>query len=318
MCATNPPEKKPFNKPWLSVDDQVKKLADRGLIIEDENNAKAFLRHLGYYRFAGYLLAFEVSRHQYVSGTTFAHVQSAYEFDARLRDLLREGIELVEVDLCSAIAYSFGKQHGAFGHTKADNFHQQFGNFHGESEPVYHTQWLQWLRREANRSQEIFAQHFRRNHIEFPDLPIWAVSELMTFGQMARMVRALKRVERKQISDLYGLPESVLRSLVLHLTYVRNCCAHNLRLWDKKWAVQPEFPRHPDWQAPVLTTNKRVFATVLLIKQLLDSCTAIESAVESWRDRMTELLSQPPNLKSANTKLGLPTGWKNHPVWIQE
>ena len=312
------PEKKPFLKPWLSVDEQVKKLADRGLVVEDEDKAKAFLRHVGYYRFAGYLLAFEVSRHQYFEGTTFAHIQTAYEFDARLRDLFREAIELVEVDLCSTVAYSFGEKYGAFGHIDPNNFHPDFGNFHSEPEKVSHPEWLERLQKEANRSREIFAQHFRRKHTEFPDLPIWAATELMTFGQMSRMIRALKRIDRKQISDLYGIPERVLRSLVLHLTYVRNCCAHNLRLWDKKWAVQPELPKHGDWQSPKLETKKRVFATVLLVKQLLDSCTAIESAVGSWRDRMTELLSHPPNLENANTKLGLPDDWKQHPVWIQE
>ena len=310
--------KKPYLKPWLSVDDQVNKLASRGLIVEDEEDAKAFLRHVGYYRFAGYLLAFEVSRHQYVKDTTFAHIKAAYEFDARLRDLFREAIELVEVDLCSTVAYTFGKKYGAFGHLEKDNFHQQFGNFHGEPEKVFHPEWLERLQKEAKRSREIFAQHFRTRHTEFPDLPIWSATELMTFGQMSRMIRALKRVDRKQVAGLYGIPERVLRSLVLHLTYVRNCCAHNLRLWDKKWAVQPELPKHPDWQSPKLETKKRVFASVLLIKQLLDSCTAIEPAVESWRDRVTALLRQPPNLKNANTKLGLPKDWESHPVWIQE
>lgn len=311
-------QKKPYLKPWLSVDDQIKTLAARGLIIEDEQDAKAFLRHVGYYRFAGYLLAFEVSRHQYVEKTTFGHVKFSYEFDARLRDLFREAIELIEVDLCSTVAYLFGQKYGAFGHLDKNNFHQDFGNFRGEPEKVYHPQWLERLQKEAKRSREIFADHFRRKHTEFPDIPIWAATELMTFGQMSRMVRALKRVDRKQVADLYGIPERVLRSLVLHLTYVRNCCAHNLRLWDKKWAVQPELPNHGDWQPPVLKTKKRVFASVLLMKQLLDSCSAIEQPVTDWRDRMTVLLSQPPNIDNANIKLGLPKDWQSHPVWIQK
>jgi abortive infection bacteriophage resistance protein len=314
-CGT---AKQPYCKPWLSVDDQLNKLTDRGLIVEDAADAKAFLRHVGYYRFAGYLLAFEVARHQYVEGTSFGQVKAAYEFDARLRDLFREAIELVEVDLGANVAYSFGKKYGAFGHLDKNNFHQQFGNFPNDPDKVDHAQWLERLQKEAKRSREIFAQHFRNKHTEFPDLPIWAATELMTFGQMSRMIRALKRVDRKQIAGLYGIPEPVLRSLVLHLTYVRNCCAHHLRLWDKKWAVQPELPKHPDWQPPKLPTRKRVFATVLLIKQLLDSSSAIESAVESWRDRVTALLRQPPNLKTANTKLGLPKDWESHPVWIQE
>src|SRR5690606_4469614 len=125
-----------------------------------------FLSHLNYYRFSGYCLAFESQRHPFNGTTTFEDVVAAYHFDLILRDLLTEALEVVEVDLRAAIAYTFGQQNGAFGHVDPTNFFRQFK----------HKQWLDGLRHEATRSRELFIQHFQRTYDEFPDLPVWIVT----------------------------------------------------------------------------------------------------------------------------------------------
>lgn len=66
-----------YNKPWLSIEGQIRKLKSNGLEVSHEKAARLFLRHLNYYRFSGYGLAFETSRHQYRAGTTFEHVKAA-------------------------------------------------------------------------------------------------------------------------------------------------------------------------------------------------------------------------------------------------
>jgi len=40
----------PFEKPWLSIDDQIHKLKGYGLVITDETSASQFLQHINYYR----------------------------------------------------------------------------------------------------------------------------------------------------------------------------------------------------------------------------------------------------------------------------
>ena len=91
----------PYPKTWLSIEGQLQKLRTGGLQIEDDAVASDFLRHLNYYRFTGYGLAFERSRHCFLPGTTFGQIRQAYEFDRSLRDLFTESIELIELDLSS-------------------------------------------------------------------------------------------------------------------------------------------------------------------------------------------------------------------------
>ena len=115
-----------------------------------------------------------------MAGTTFEQIVDAYQFDLSLRDLVTEALEIIEVDLRAAIAYFFGQRYGAFGHTVATNFYAGFG----------HMDWLLRLQEEANRSSELFVTHFQQAYVEFPDLPVWMVTEVMSFGGLSLRVEA--------------------------------------------------------------------------------------------------------------------------------
>lgn len=226
------PPKLAFNKPWLTYSDQVALLQRRGLLIADPVAAAEFLSHINYYRFSGYCLAFESSRHQFATGVTFEQVAYSYEFDRVLRDLVTEALELVELDARTAVAHCFGQRHGAFGHINAALFFQRFG----------HANWLDKLRDEAKRSTEPFITQFARSYVEFPDLPIWMAAEVMSFGSLSFMFNGMNRVDQKQISARYHLQPQTLKSWLHHLVYVRNLCAHHARLWDRVFAIKADLP----------------------------------------------------------------------------
>ena len=121
-----PPVRISYTEAWLSVPDQVAKLQARGLQIPDLVDAVSFLYHVNYYSFAGHCLAFENPQHSFPVGITFEQIKFAYMFDMTLRDLLNEALELIEIDLCTAVAYSFGQTYGPFGHVDPTNFHRKF------------------------------------------------------------------------------------------------------------------------------------------------------------------------------------------------
>lgn len=304
------PAKGPYTKPWLSVADQVSKLVSRGLEINDPNDAASFLRHVNYYRFAGYCLPFEQPKHTFPSGVTFEQVKFAYTFDAQLRDLFTEALELIEIDLCTSVAQSFGQKYGAFGHTLAANFHRRF-DFN-----TTHPHWLSKLHDETTRSSEIFVAHFRHRYSEFPDLPIWVATEVMSFGSLSRMVRALHKHDRQAIAREYGVSAKVLSSATHHFAYVRNLCAHHLRLWDRVWSIKPDLPQDFKLSPPNAVSNQRLLATLLLMRKLLLRSPQIRADANAWRDRVNALLSNPPAAPNAATLMGLSNNWDQRPVWV--
>lgn len=218
-----------YQKPWLSHADQIVLLQQRGLVVNDAAAAEQFVSHLNYYRFSGYCLAFESQRHQFIQGTTFEQVVAAYEFDLRLRDLLTEALEVVEVDFRAAVGYAFGQRYSAFGHTNPNNFHSSFP----------HQNWRERLQEETARSSELFVKHFGSTYSEYPDLPVWTVTEVMSFGCLSKMVSGMLKRDQKAIAGRYGLQPHVLSSWMHHLVYARNLCAHHSRLWDRML--------HPGW-----------------------------------------------------------------------
>jgi len=294
-----------YSKPWLSIPDQVKLLEKRGLQITDRAAAEAFIEHTAYYRFSGYCLAFEDERHRFSPSTSFEDVQNAYVFDSSLRDLFREATELIEVDLRSTISHSFGEKHAAFGHTDPWNFHSKFG----------HAKWLQKLQTETKRSSEVFVNHFRRRYRQFPDLPIWAATEVMSFGSLSLMVSGMWKSDRQIIAKKYRLRPKQLSSIIHHFVYVRNLCAHHCRLWDREMTIKADLPNGIDWQKPAIPTNKRLWSSLLLVRWILSKNQQLNDVSTTWRDRVSDLLQRPPKTQTPHGKMGIPPNWESHPIW---
>jgi abortive infection bacteriophage resistance protein len=295
-----------YTKPWLSIKDQIEKLISRGLVVTDRGSAERFLWHLNYYRFSGYCLAFEDQRHSFCDGTTFEIVKAAYDFDVILRDLLTEALEVIEVDSRSVIAHIFGDRYGAFGHLDKDNFKPSFD----------HSSWLAHVRDEADRSSELFVEHFRNNYDGFPDLPCWIATEVMSFGSVSKMYGGLKDQCSTPIANRYNMQKGDFESTLHHLSYVRNVCAHHSRLWDRVWAITPRVPRSQYWQPPLVPERSRVFVTLLIICRILKRCSAIGSFAVNWRRRVNELMKNPPATGRALKQMGMPSDWYKHPYWV--
>lgn len=295
-----------YNKPWLSIPQQLLKLESRGLIIGDRRIAQDFLWHLNYYRFSGYCLAFEQNRHTFVAGTTFEQIKASYQFDVSLRDLLTEALEVIEVDSRSTIAHIFGNKYGAFGHLESSNFRASFK----------HSDWLDRVRIEAGRSSERFVTHFKNNYIEFPDLPCWIATEVTTFGTVSKMYEGLLDQCQSPIANRYGLQKGDLESTLHHLSYVRNVCAHHSRVWDRVWSIMPRVPNGKAWQQPLMPSKNTIFVTLIIIYRVLKQCAASRAFAVEWRRRVNELMRSPPSAVDALQRMGMPVYWYKHPYWV--
>ena len=316
---------KPFNKPWTSCSQQVEILQQRGLIVEYPVAAEQFLSHLSYFRFSGYCLSFESQRHEFITGTTFQHVVDLHQFDLTLRDLITEALEIVEVDLRSAIAHEFGSSFGAFGHTNPNNFfqspprHAPPGTKTGVRPGTFsHSQWLDGLHRESKRSREIFVDHFESTYAEFPDLPVWVATEIMSFGTLSHMLEGMHSTTMRRIAARYHIQSSFLPSWVHHCSYVRNLCAHHSRLWDRIWAIKPDLPPFKAWQPPLLPSNQHLYSTLLILRKLLTEIPSMSSFAKDWKLRIERHISTMPLVAHAFHRMGLTNHWTEHPIWQSE
>jgi len=305
MSPSSPTPKKPYEKVWLPFDKQVDLLQQRGLFVDDIAEAIAFLEHTNYYRISGYCLAFETERHRFYPGTKLADIRQAYLFDERLRELLSAALEVVELDIRTCIAHTFGESHGPLGHVSPAAFDSQF----------LHNEWLARCRDAAEKSNELFVQHYRRHYTEYPDLPIWAVVEIISFGSLSKMYRGLKSQDQWRIANRYGLQKRDLQSWLHHLVYVRNCCAHHARVWDRQWAIKPMLPAGKVWSSLGNRTKKRPGITLLMLAAFIRRIPVMKTFLHKWRAEVEHLFSSPPPTPDALSKAGLWSGWTEHSLW---
>lgn len=302
---------RPYRKPWLSLQKQVELLRSRGLRIDRESTAKRLLVHLNYYRLSGYGLAFEEARHRFRDGTSIEDLEAAHAFDVALRGWLDQALEIVEVDLRSALAIVVGREHGAFGHCDPQRFHAP----HGITSGFVHAEWLRRARLETDRSHEPFVKHFRKTYSEYPDLPIWMLTEVLSFGALSKMYAGLRRDDQRAVAARYGIQARFLQSWLHHLVCVRNICAHHGRVWDREWSVKPQLPPHARWLPPIVTSNERPYATLLILRHLLGRIQGDSRSVDAWRRGVVEILAKLPRAEGARARLGMSPEWESDPRW---
>ena len=96
----------PFTKRFESSENLVNLLESRGLQICDRNKAIQYRDNIGYYRLSAYmypLLKMPKTAHLYKEGSTFEKVMMLYRFDKKLRLLMFNEIEKIEIAIRRAV-----------------------------------------------------------------------------------------------------------------------------------------------------------------------------------------------------------------------
>lgn len=303
----SPPPLPPYTKAALGFADQVALLRQRGMVIADPVAAAAKLESISYYRLSAYWHPFRkrdaagTVLNDFTPGTTFEAVLDLYEFDRKLRLLVLDALERVEVAVRTAVTYRLGHRYGAFGHENPANFHAQFD----------HAKWIQGLRDETMRSRDAFVDHYKANYAGFPQMPIWMTTEVISLGSLSQLFKGLSNPDKHAVAGHLNIHPKRLRDWLHVLTYVRNVCAHHSRLWNRELAIIPAAMSEPEWSPPLLTRRDRLFCVLLMLRYLLEQT---GNGID-WRDTCNLLLSPllaDPRWRAA---MGFPDQWADHPIW---
>lgn len=177
-------------KPPTTFEEQIEKLHQRNLIIEDKDFALDTLSKVNYYRFSAYLLPFkQLSDGCYREGSSFNKIYRLYEFDRKMRNILSSAIEPIEVLLKTKIAYHHAHKYGAEGYTVFENFERQ----------DWHIKFMTEFNDTVQRNNKTL---FVKHHIDKygAHFPIWVSVELFSFGMLSRFYANMKPEDRKQIA----------------------------------------------------------------------------------------------------------------------
>lgn len=308
-----------YSKPHATLKEQVQRLRERGLIIDDEQRAEHFLSIAGYYRISSYCYRFEFPpvdgkrTHQFKEGTRFDDIIRVYVFDQKLRTLMMEALERFEVAARTVWAHAMSETYGPHPHMEVDPFTDRDEYFESFVNLMKET------KRSQRNSEEI--SHYL-NHYETPFLPpIWIIISVMSFGELFRWIKNTKSTQVKlKVAKAVGLPNiQVLEGTARALTTVRNLCAHHGRLWDRRFSTKLPYI-NKNLQVPLKATvdvsggneaDPRMFNYIVVLAHLM----LFLNHSSTWPFRIASLVKDTLN-KEEQSIMGFPEDWENNSFWL--
>lgn len=293
-----------FPKTYKTPSQLVALLQSRNLLIADTGSAERYIQSIGYYRLSAYmhpLLQAPKGNHIFKDGSTFDKVMMLYRFDKKLRVLLFNEIEKIEIAVREAVMNMAADRSGdIFWLTNSVHFHDQ--NIFANSKAL--------LKKEYERSTEDFIEHFKQTYIE-PFPPAWILGELLPMGNVNIYYRNLKdKALKKRIAQRFYLHAPVFESWISVLTLTRNACCHHARVWNKVNKIIPNDMRGMTRPWITMPADKsRIYYNICIIKYFLD----IISPNNDMLAKLHNLFANFPEIELR--AMGFPAKWEQEPLW---
>lgn len=181
-----------YDKAPLSIDEQIKKLQDRGIHIANVSLAKKYLSHISYYRLLGYWWPMYANKetHQFKLNSRFEDVIALYNFDHDLRMLLFDVIEKIEISLRTKLIYHLSHEYDPW----------WFQNDQLFADTLSLVKTLSTIQEEVERSKDIFIKEHKKKYREdkrFP--PAWKTLELTSLGSLSKLYGNLKNTIKSYV-----------------------------------------------------------------------------------------------------------------------
>lgn len=301
---------KKFNKPALSINDQLQRLIDRGLIIEDHDKSKHYIEKIGYYRLVGYTLPYQkggngADRHNFIDGVRFDDIIDRYVFDRKLRLLILDAIERIEVAIRASLSNAIAQNHTPHWYTNTALFDQSYDH-NGLIKTIKTQIGHNATTPEQLGKRAVFIKHYYDTYND-PELPpSWMVFEAISFGAISRLFEGLFKSETTSICVPYRITHDILSSWLHSIYYVRNLCAHHSRVWNKTLTIKPVIAKKHKTK---FNGNNKIYAVLVVIQILLERI----APDNTWAERLKILLNEHPNIPISN--MGFPENWIDQTFW---
>lgn len=304
------------NQKPRTIEEQIRSLKNKGMHFQDEDSARECLRHISYFRLKYYWkdMLDPISDGDFLDSALFEDVVKRYNFDRRLRLILFDAIEIIEVALRTKIITNISISAGdGLWYLDKQWFERE----------DYHEDFVLDLKYEFNRSTEPFAKEYIAAHPEWdynsvdgvaPDA--WMAFEGATFGTLSKMYKNLRNQlpEASRIANEFGLNSArELAGWLEAMSVLRNIIAHHSRLWNRtlsKKLLDLRTSRNLWLREPLTEDQKKKPYGV--ITAMIYLCNAV-SPENTIKKQILELQSANPDVPYQ--RLGFTRGWKEQPIW---
>ncbi len=309
-------------KDFKTYGEQIELLKSRGLVIENEQFTLEKLEEDNYYSIInGYkdLFLDKFDNNKYLENTTFEEIYALFEFDRNIKSILLKNILAVENILRTLIAYNFSEKYGNDNYLKIDNFETLKGS--GCSQKKYQERVEQIQKLICNMQLDISNNIKKKpyiNHyiLNYGFVPLWVLVNSISLGRLSQFYSLMDQAVRIKVSVHWNVMEKDLNQFVKNLSYFRNLCAHDERLYN---AVNnqniPNTIYHSNLNLNKISNNyiqgkNDLFSLVITLKILLPK-EKFNTLCNQLEGRMISLTKKINNIKvdSVFNCMGFPKNW---------
>jgi len=305
MAPSTQQNVKSYKKETLSIDELLEKLRGRGLNINDEASAKTALTFIGYYRLSGYFIPYYkhtddripelIEPKEFKENIYFQNILDLYDFDRKIRLIILEQIQRVEIGLRTCLSEHMSKKYGChwfMNLTIFDNEYDYEGFFN-----------------QISSAKETFIQHYKEkySHPKYP--PSWMITETLSFGAWSKMYTDLLKEDKKAIAEYFNVKSvDVMQSWFRTLSHLRNLAAHHNRIWNRRFTAFN--PKRINSYYEHMENSSTLYTRLVVLKYLSDQVTASDDL----KTKLLNLMENPP-ISVSWDKMGFVEGWLESPLW---
>jgi abortive infection bacteriophage resistance protein len=298
-----------YNKPAIEINEQISKLRNRGLIIEDESEAEYYLSNINYYKLAGYWWSMQSDKesHTFKKGSKFKDVINIYHFDRELRIIVFKAIDFIETSFRTQLIYQLSLSRSPWWFEDESLF----------ANNDYYLENLSKIDTELRRSKEIFiTEHHKKYFDDNRRPPSWKTLEITPLGNLSKIYSNLipSLIEKNKIARFFEIANhTYFNNWIMGISQIRNLCAHHMRLWNKNLPTLFKFMPKPKgaWivDVPPIEERRKIYSALCCIKYMLNSI-----------NKSKDITSDIENIFSTYTNIdpkamGFKQGWNDEPLW---
>ena len=259
-------------KIFKSLDEQIKILQEKGLIINDIEKTKKILFRENYFFVSGYRHVFlqENLERKFIKGTTFEELYLLFTFDRHFRNIIFKNLLILENNYKSILSYVLSKKYGfkEKEYLKPTNFNYTKAK----------SKQINDLVRKMKRQIRINVyQHSATVHYlsSYGYIPLWVIVKVLSFGLMSEVFSILKPVDQENISEVYNVKIEDLITYLPILANYRNLCAHEDILFDHFTQKEINNNKYHSYlniikkDGEYIYGKNDIFALIIILKQML-------------------------------------------------
>jgi abortive infection bacteriophage resistance protein len=285
-----------YNKPALSINELLGLISSKNIVIHDFQKAAQRLKTVSYHRLLPYLECLSKTNHDFVE-SSFDAAWGLYYFDRKLRFLMNDAIERIEVAFRTSLSETMSWKYSPYWFLEKKLF----------SNKQKYTGFIEQVNNACKDRHNAYIQEYYSKYDSPKYPPSWVLFECLSFGACISVFCNIKQLkDRKSICAIFNEHPTTMQSWLYAMRYVRNLCAHHSRIWNRWFVVTPALTF---LLGKNFNKNNTCYAQLIVLERLLNNL----DHEHSWKLELKALLLNHEKLPIH--EMGFELNWQNDPFW---